>query len=209
MGGLEPSWPPPWATSCSSANSRIVSSIEYRVRPESRSTTSKDLRTNASSKIQDLVIVGWCRIRLQRRQLWRSNPPANTEQRSSSAFSRVTEVIVGPRHGVPKRLVPSQSPSGPDQQLESVIEPIAHFDRCHRRHPRGRQLDRQWDSVETSADLHDRGRVLGLGHREAATKRSGRVRRIGIQQRNRCRHRCPAREPTTTARRRLPTARGW
>ena len=38
------------ATSCSSANWRIVSSIENRVRPEDRSATSSDLRTSASSR---------------------------------------------------------------------------------------------------------------------------------------------------------------
>jgi hypothetical protein len=40
----------PLATSCSSANWRIVSSIENRVRPEDRSATSSDLRTKASSR---------------------------------------------------------------------------------------------------------------------------------------------------------------
>ncbi len=40
----------PRVASCSSANWRIVSSIEYRVRPDERSATSSDLRTNASSR---------------------------------------------------------------------------------------------------------------------------------------------------------------
>ena len=40
----------PRATSCSSANWRIVSSIENRVRPDDRSATSSDLRTKASSR---------------------------------------------------------------------------------------------------------------------------------------------------------------
>ena len=40
----------PRATSCSSANWRIVSSIENRVRPDDRSATSSDLRTRASSR---------------------------------------------------------------------------------------------------------------------------------------------------------------
>ena len=40
----------PRATSCSSANWRIVSSIENRVRPEDLSATSSDLRTSASSR---------------------------------------------------------------------------------------------------------------------------------------------------------------
>ncbi len=40
----------PRATSCSSANWRIVSNIENRVRPEDRSAISSDLRTSASSR---------------------------------------------------------------------------------------------------------------------------------------------------------------
>ena len=49
MGGADLVASPP-ATSCSSANSRIVSSIENRVRPEDLSATSSDLRTSASSR---------------------------------------------------------------------------------------------------------------------------------------------------------------
>ena len=40
----------PCAASCSSANWRIVSSIENRVRPAERPVTSSDLRTKASSR---------------------------------------------------------------------------------------------------------------------------------------------------------------
>ena len=58
MGGTD-SEASPRATSCSSANWRIVSSIENRVRPEDWSATSSDLRTKASSKSGvAIVIVG-------------------------------------------------------------------------------------------------------------------------------------------------------
>ena len=50
MRGPDLSRPSPPATSCSSANWRIVSSIENRVRPDDRSATSSDLRTSASSR---------------------------------------------------------------------------------------------------------------------------------------------------------------
>ena len=50
MGGPDLGRPRRVATSCSSANWRIVSSIENRVRPDDRSATSSDLRTSASSR---------------------------------------------------------------------------------------------------------------------------------------------------------------
>ena len=50
MRGTNLGSPAPPATSCSSANWRIVSSIENRVRPDDRSATSSDLRTKASSR---------------------------------------------------------------------------------------------------------------------------------------------------------------
>ena len=72
------------ATSCSSANWRIVSSIENRVRPEDRSATSSDLRTRASSRSR---VAKSSSEPMTAQALSRSNPPANTEHRSSSAFS--------------------------------------------------------------------------------------------------------------------------
>ena len=49
MGGPTSVASPP-ATSCSSANWRIVSNIENRVRPDDRSAMSSDLRTSASRR---------------------------------------------------------------------------------------------------------------------------------------------------------------
>ena len=99
----------PRATSCSSANWRIVSSIENRVRPDDRSATSSDLRTSASSRSRMAKSSGSSGIPRRRRRFARSNPPANTEHRSSSAFSGVVEQVVGPRHGVAQGVVAFQA----------------------------------------------------------------------------------------------------
>ena len=76
----------PLATSCSSANWRIVSSIEKRVRPADRSATSSDFRTSASSSSRMRYSSEFSNSAMAQ-ALSRSNPPENTEQQSRRAFS--------------------------------------------------------------------------------------------------------------------------
>ena len=85
----------------------------------------------------------------------------------------VVEQVVGPRHRVTQRLVAFQAAPRPDQQPEPVIETITHLADRHRRHPRGRQLDRQRDPVEAAADLHHRARLVSVGQREARSHAAG------------------------------------
>ena len=66
-----------------------------------------------------------------------------------------------------QRLVACQAAPRADQQPEPVIETITHLAGGHRRHPRGRQLDGQWNPVEASADFDHRVRLIRCGHREA------------------------------------------
>ena len=94
------------ATSCSSANWRIVSSIENRVRPGDRSATSSDLRTKASSRSR---MAKSSSDPATAQALSRSNPPANTEHRSSSILLGVVEQVVGPGHRMAQRVVALQS----------------------------------------------------------------------------------------------------
>ena len=108
-----------------------------------------------------------------------------------------------------QRVVAFQAAPRPDQQPEPVIETITHLAGGHRRHPRGRQLDGQRDPVEAAADLHHRGRLIGVGHREARRHTAGRVRRTGSPRQSRFPRRRPARAPATAARRRPPALRGW
>ena len=113
---------------------RIVSRIEYRVRPLDRTPRRSDLRTSASStsmmayssRSDDPAIA---------QALWRSNPPAKTEQCSSTVFSVPKE---GRRTKPPRRIVMLALQSAPraDQQPEPVIATISHFTGGHRRHPR-------------------------------------------------------------------------
>ena len=76
----------PLATSCSSANWRIVSSIENRVRPDDRSAMSSDLRTSASSRSR-MAYSSMSSDPATAQALLRSNPPANTEHRANKDFS--------------------------------------------------------------------------------------------------------------------------
>ena len=48
-----------------------------------------------------------------------------------------------------------------------MIETITDLTGRHRRHPRGRQLDRQRDAVQATADFHHCARLIRCGHREA------------------------------------------
>jgi hypothetical protein len=54
-----------------------------------------------------------------------------------------------------------------------VIQPIPHLARRQRRHPRGRQLDRQRDPVEAAADFDDRARLVSVAQREARSHTAG------------------------------------
>ena len=95
----------PLATSCSSANWRIVSNIENRVRPADRSAVTSDLRTsesNRSNTAYSSIGSGY------RAGAARSNPSAKTEQRCSTDFFVVVEQVVGPCHRVAQRLVAFQ-----------------------------------------------------------------------------------------------------
>ena len=74
----------PLAISCSSANCRIVSSIENRVRSADLSATNSDLRTNASSRSKT---ANSSLEPLTAHAPARSNPPANTEHLASTSFS--------------------------------------------------------------------------------------------------------------------------
>ena len=64
-------------------------------------------------------------------------------------------------------VVAFQSTPRAHQQPEPLIEPIAHLARGHGRHPRRGQFDGQRDPVQAAADLHHRGRLAILAHREA------------------------------------------
>ena len=149
--------PRPDATSCSSANWRMVSSIENRVRPDERSATSSDLRTSASSTSS---------VANSSSEPATAHAPAGRIRRrtpntvASSDLLVVVEQVVGPLHRVAQRLVALQPAPRPDQQPEPVVEAIAHLDRGHRLHPRGGQLDRQRDAVEAAADLGDGARLV-------------------------------------------------
>src|SRR5919106_6643565 len=50
----------------------------------------------------------------------------------------------------------------PGQQAEAVIEPFHQIRRREASRPSGRQLDREWDAVEPTADLLD-GVTTGVG----------------------------------------------
>ena len=69
-----PRWPSRWRQ-VSSANSRIVSSIENRVRRDDRSATSSDLRTKASSRSMTAKSPG-SSDPVTAQALSRSKPPA-------------------------------------------------------------------------------------------------------------------------------------
>ena len=90
-------------------------------------------------------------------------------------------------------LVAFQPAPRPDEQLEPVIETIAHLGRGHRLHPRRRQLDRQRNPVEAATDLFHRGRLIRGSSSEHAPRTTPRP------------HRLPARAPATIARRRRPS----
>src|ERR1700722_12064732 len=100
----------PRATSCCSANWRIVSSIENRVRPEILSATSSDLRTSASSRskianstpepVRSELLLGELADRLQHRKPGPPRNPVSDQQRL--AHQRVeqiqdSELITGTR----------------------------------------------------------------------------------------------------------------
>ena len=72
-----------------------------------------------------------------------------------------------------QRVVACQAAPGADQQPEPLIETITHLTCGHRRHPRGRQLDRQGYPVEAAADFDDGARLVSVGHREARRHAAG------------------------------------
>ncbi|HTX96901.1 MAG TPA: hypothetical protein VME67_19860 [Mycobacterium sp.] len=74
-----------------------------------------------------------------------------------------------------QHLVACQPPPRSHQQPEPLIQTITHLARSHRCHPCGRQLDGQWDAVESAADLHDGVGLAGLGQREVRHDTSGTV----------------------------------
>ena len=78
---------------------------------------------------------------------------------------RVVEQVIGPLHGVAQCVMVFRPAPGADQQPKPLIESITHLGYRHRRHPGSRQLDGQRDTVESSADLHHRIRLID--HREA------------------------------------------
>ncbi len=86
---------------------------------------------------------------------------------------RVVEVVVGPCHGVAQGLVAFRPAPGADQQPEPLIKTITHLARRHRRHPRNRQLDRQRDAVQATANFHHRARLISCGHPEARGHTAG------------------------------------
>ncbi len=71
----------PVRTSCSSANCRMVSSMENRVREDVGEATKSDLRTSASSMSRVAIRLPNCATA---HAAAKSNPPAKTEQRFNS-----------------------------------------------------------------------------------------------------------------------------
>ena len=149
----------PVATSCSSANWRIVSSIENRVRVDDRSATTSDLRTSASSR---------SRVANSSPVPATAHAPVEVESAGEHRTScqqglfGVIEQVVRPLHRMAQGLMAFQAAPRPDQQPEPVVEPIAHLGDRHRLQARGGQLDRQRDPVEATADLdapHRRRRI--------------------------------------------------
>jgi hypothetical protein len=63
--------------------------------------------------------------------------------------------------------VTCQAAPGANQQPEPLIQTVTDLAGRHRRHPRGRQLDRQRDPVQAAADLHHRVRLVSVGQQEA------------------------------------------
>ena len=59
-----------------------------------------------------------------------------------------------------------------------MIETVVHITCGHRGHPRGRQLDGQRDTVQSTADLQDRG-FVGFGQREVRHNAAGAFREQG------------------------------
>jgi len=58
-------------------------------------------------------------------------------------------------------LVPFKSSPRAGQQLESVVESVAHLGGGHRLQPRGSQFDRQRDAIEPTTHLFHRPRFIG------------------------------------------------
>ena len=195
----------PLATSCSSANWRIVSSIEYRVRPDDRSATNSDLRTSASSRsrMANLPIIG----ATTRAGALRPNPPANTERRSRNVFWRRRD---GRRTTPPRGAVFGgvQAAPGPDQQPEPLIETITHL--AGRSSTPSARPPTRWPtgSRRVCGRSPPRARLVGLVI-EKRDQRSERVRRTASPQENRCPPPRPARAPATTAHGMTPDRRGW
>ena len=96
----------PRATSWSSANWRIVSSIENRVRPEDLSATSSDLRTRASSRSRVAKSVIGTH---DGAGAFEVESPGEHRTPLQQRFLRVIEVVVGPRHRVAQCLVACQA----------------------------------------------------------------------------------------------------
>ena len=79
---------------------------------------------------------------------------------------RALEQVVAPVDGSAQRLLARrQVPGAARQEREALLEARAHGDRRQQLDARRREFDRQWQAVETAADLGDRRRVLG-GHLE-------------------------------------------
>ncbi len=146
----------PPTTSCSSANCRMVSSIENRVRPDDRSATRRDLRTRASRRSSVANSSSESTTAQRGRQVEAAGENrATVEQR----LLVLIQQVVGPLHRVAQRLMALQPTPRPDQQPEPVVEAIADLGHRHRHHPRCGQLDSQRNSVKASADLHHRNRI--------------------------------------------------
>ena len=70
------------------------------------------------------------------------------------------EERIGPFDGGPQRLMTLDSATAPaGEEPEPFVEQPRDLARTHARDARRRQLDRQWDRVEPSTDLHDLLRV--------------------------------------------------
>jgi hypothetical protein len=90
--------------------------------------------------------------------------PQATEQRAL----RFCEKVVAPvDRGAQRALARKGGARSTGQEAEAIGEPVGHHRRRQRAHPGRRELDRQGNAVELSADA-DHGRRIGAGEHEAS-----------------------------------------
>ena len=102
--------PRPVATSCSSANWRIVSNIENRVRPDERSATTSDLRTKAIEQVQRGEIVAGAGHRAGAGQVETAGEHRTPCQQ---VLFGVVEQVVRPLHSMAQGMVALQPTPDP------------------------------------------------------------------------------------------------